>query len=378
MRRRKIFIIISILCCCLGIVATIGVKFSQTGHKHELTEARVYHISQEGIYYTRSCNDGYSQVFSTGASLLEVMKTVTEQDRIILDEDIVLDRDIIIKSSSDTQPIGFNLDINLDLNNHQISSDVGSIGGAMFKLNADLGTIKLNVKNGKLYSEDFQYIFGFQTGVNFNQATRNVILNLDNVECVVKGNNATPLFVNNSASNIEVVANNCTFEAQELSTESANAVGAYINAQDSRFYFTGCDFKGIDALYVKQGRVNLNNCKLNTESGSARTLQQTQNPFYAIGSALLLESHNSNAGCTQFNVIITGCDLQSLGASLIKMIQTTSDGVSSSVNNSSHIVVNSARFIGGSVTESINEDVITCTNAPVFEMEGDKPMFVVK
>ncbi|MBQ3502229.1 MAG: hypothetical protein IJA72_01005, partial [Clostridia bacterium] len=363
----------------------IAVAHPHQKHEHTLGEARVYHVSQDGIYYTRQCNDNYSENFTTQASLLDIMKTMSSQDKIVLTEDIVLDESLTISSVvlGENGPVGLNLNVNIDLNNHQITSNIADdVDGAMFKLSANYGTIKFNIKNGKIYSEDFKYIFDFQNDTTVSSVNKNISLNIDNVECVVKGNNTTPLYANSTAHGIEVNAVNSKFIAQQSTTTDDNTVGVFINSANSRFNFTGCDFEGADGVYVKQGRVNLNKCNLNSTLSTRRTLQETENPFFAIGATLLAESYNSSTGCTQFNVVITDCVATANSYTAIYLIQTNEEGHDVAFNNNSSVVVNSGMFNGNPQSfeykNSLNENIITYANTPIAENVNDIYMFVVK
>ena len=68
MKKNKLFLSISMAICVICIAITLGIAFSQPKHKHELGEARVYHVSQDSIYYTRQCDDGHAENFSTSAT----------------------------------------------------------------------------------------------------------------------------------------------------------------------------------------------------------------------------------------------------------------------------------------------------------------------
>ena len=340
MKKNKLFLSISMAICVICIAITLGIAFSQPKHKHELGEARVYHVSQDSIYYTRQCDDGHAENFSTSASLIEVIKSVTADDKIVLDEDIVLTEDLKVWSFVSGALIPHNLNVNLDLNGHKISSDAEDTTGAMIKFSANLGTINFNIKNGKLYSEDFKYLFDFQNSP-LNNSTKNIVVNIDNVECMVKGNDSTPLFVDDSVSNIELNATNSKFVATKAGESDLNIVGAFINSQNSVFNFTGCEFEGADALYVKQGRVNLDNCNLNSILTANRAWDTTGNPFYATGASILAESYNSSMGCTRFNVVIFNSVLKAING--IYLVQGNEQGYPADVNEASSIIVKSRR-----------------------------------
>ena len=384
MKKNKLFIIIAIALCAVGIAATLAIKFLQPGHKHNLAEARIYHVSQNQIYYTRCCDDGYVKEFSTEASLIEVMKTVTKHDKIVLDEDIVLTEDLKVWSFVPNSQTNLNLNINLDLNNHQISTDIDNdVNGAMFNFNANIGSIRFNIKNGKLYSEDFEYLFQFQNSSNIQSFVKSIIVNIDNVECVVKGNNVAPMFVDNTSKNIEINATGSKFIAQqENSTTDLNLVGAFINSQNSNFNFINCDFSGADALYIKQGNVNLNGCKFNSILDVQRVWQPNDTPFYTKGAAILAESYNSSVGCTQFNITISNCELTSasvIGGG-IYLIQNSQTGYEDKVNDNSSITVNSGKFTAQPTNyiNSLGHNVITYSSEPVPQLIDGKPMFVVE
>ena len=115
MNKKKLGMFISIAVCAVLIVTVLCITFLQPEHKHSLSNARVYHISNSEVYYTRSCKDGYSKKFETNATFAEIMSTATSNDTIVLDEDIVLNDEITLKSFvvKNNLPQGVKLNINL-------------------------------------------------------------------------------------------------------------------------------------------------------------------------------------------------------------------------------------------------------------------------
>ena len=74
--------------------------------------------------------------------------------------------------SASSVSVGFeyNLNINLNLNGHTISTDIDNIEyDSMFRINVNLGSINLNISNGKLISHDTSYIFRFKNNKNSGQ-----------------------------------------------------------------------------------------------------------------------------------------------------------------------------------------------------------------
>lgn len=372
MKKRKLVIIISSIICLALMASVVAITFSKPKHKHSLGEAKTYHISNQGVYYTRQCCDEYVKSFNTGVSFLDVMMTTSSSDKIVLDEDLTITETITINSaaSGESGPVPLNLNINLDLNGHQINTDAAPGNGSMFDLRANYGKISLNIKNGKLFTDDLSYIFSFKNNTTANN-NQNIVLNIDNVECVVKGANATPLFANNTAVGISVSATDSKFIVQNAEGASQNTgVGAFINCDGGNFAFTNCDFEAGDGIYVKQGKVDLVGCNLKSVL-SKRIYQETANPFYAIGAALLAESYNSGTDCTLFDITINNCYMENKQSfTMIYIISTSAVGGEAAFNDDSCINVESGRFGANPATatygykNSLDEDVVKYNSEP--------------
>lgn len=341
MKKNKLKLIIGIVVCVVlaGVVTSIALL--TPNHKHNLGSAKTYHIANDGIYYTRLCKDGCVKRFETKASFEDVLTTVSSQDNIILDEDIVLENEIKLKSFvAEGQGIkGVTLNINLDLNNYGLITNVEQTeNNSMFMLNASYGKINFNVKNGKLYSQDLTYLFRF---ANNTQLQDSIVLSFNNVECKVVGDEATPIFAHNESSSIKVNAINSKFIAEKSTAENADyGVGVFINSK-SEFNFNNCYFEGGDAVYVKQGTVNLTDCTLVNVGLAKRVERVSEELFYAMGTCLATESNMQ----TQFDIVIENCNMIGNSSStMIYVAQTSIDGSTPQINTESKIDIVSCTF----------------------------------
>ena len=153
-KKRLILIICSCICVLLAsAVVTIAFTYSPPKHKHVFAEDKTYHICNNGIYYTKTCKDGCIVSFETKATFTDVLSSVTEIDNIVLDENVILTEDVIVKSfagsGDDVQDIELN--INLDLNGFTLSTNVeNSQNNSLFMFNANRGSVEFNVKNGRI------------------------------------------------------------------------------------------------------------------------------------------------------------------------------------------------------------------------------------
>ena len=332
-------------CVCLAIVAmvvAVAVSYSEPKHRHTLTDAKTYFVYDDHIEYTRGCTDGCTVKFDTGAKFNDLFLMTTEQDKIVLEDDIVLNSEIYLKSYITLEDtLEFN--INLDLNNHTISTDIAdSENDSMFMFNANRGNVNLNVSNGKLLSETTSYIFRFK---NTKRSGQNIKINLDNVECEVSGIEATPLFAHDCV-NIEFNANNSKFISNTVSSNNGDyGVGAFINS-DSEFNFDNCYFEGGDAVYVKDGVVNLKGCKLVNSGLAHHSAQGVETLFSAVGACLTVDSHSDGSSYTKFIVTIDGCEMESQSSvKMIYALQTANDaGVEVGLDPNSIVNVLSCKF----------------------------------
>ena len=371
MKKRKIALIFSVVVCLVLAVSVMVIAFNRPAHKHDLKNAKTYHLTNDGIYYTMTCKDGCKVGFETGMSFTETLTAMSASDKIVLEEDIVINNEIEINSvvTKDELPLPIELNINLDLNNHTITTNVDeTINDSLFMLNATYGKITFNIKNGKIESNDLSYIFRFATA---NDAQDTIILNTNNVEYKVVGNKATPLFAHNECSGIKVNAINSKFIAHKANDlNSDHGVGVYINSE-SVFNFTNCYVEGADAIYVKQGTVDLIGCELVNVELARRYAGTSENSFKAVGSCLATESYTTSQGTTKFNITITDCSMiGNYSSTMICLVETGEMGVQLAINSNSSINVESCRFnhnpeIGGT------HDILHYPNDELPQYEGD-------
>ncbi|MBO5910178.1 MAG: hypothetical protein J6Q15_01575 [Clostridia bacterium] len=345
-KKRLILIVCSCLCVVFaGVVMAIAISYTSPQHRHVLGKNKTYHICNDHIYYTRVCQDGCDVAFETKATLTDVFTSVTEEDDIILDEDVSLTEELFIKSfvgtGNDVKDLELN--INLDLNNFTLSINVDETeNDTMFMFNANRGKINFNISNGKISSQDTSYIFRFK---NTTRSGDNIKLNIDNVECLVSGIKATPLFAHDCV-NIEVNANNSKFISNTTTSNTGDyGVGVFINS-DSQFNFTNCYFEGGDAVYVKDGTVNLTGCKLVNEGLVQHPTQGVETLFSAVGACLTADSHTTSKDITTFIITIKDCEMESRSSyKMIYVIETAyASGVQVGVDDKSIIDVQSCAF----------------------------------
>lgn len=357
MKKNKLIMLGVIAFCSVLIAVVMAIAFNQPEdttkpHIHSLGEARTYHITNNGVYYTLACkHDDYSERFETSILLDDVLVIADANDKIVLDEDIVLDHIIAVNSfvNVDGFPEGREVNINLDLNNYSLTTSLTgeqtqSIS-SVFVLNASYGTINFNVSNGKIYTDELLYIFNF---INNKMSGQSISVKIDNVECKVSGNNVTPLYAHKNSTNIKLTATDSEFIAEKPSTATTNTgVGAFINS-DSEFNFNNCNFVGGDAINVKRGTVNLNNCELiSKEHVWIANSESAIDSFNTMGACLLADSYHESAtaGYTKFIVNIRGCSMTSLNSSkMICVIETATSGLEKGVNGESQINVESCTF----------------------------------
>lgn len=344
MKKNKLKLVIGIASCLVLASIVVAIVLLQPKHKHTLGEVKTYHITNDGVYYTRSCNDGYTERFETDASFDEVLAISNEEVNIVLDENITLNHELTLKSIAleNGNPKGINLNINLDLNNYTLQTAVDTVeNNSIFMLNANYGTINLNIKNGKIYSQDLLYIFRF---VNSDNLDENIKLKLNDVECKVIGSKATPLFAHNESSGIIVNATNSKFISKKSTEEASDyGVGAFVNSE-SEFNFNNCYFEGGDAVYVKQGIVNLIECEL-VNAGLDKRFEQVNEKFTAIGTCLATETYTTADGATQFEITITDCKMIGNNSNIMVYVaQTAEEELTPGINNESSITINSCSF----------------------------------
>jgi len=358
MKEKKKALIVSIGICMALIFAVMIIVFTRPEHKHNLGQAKVYHVSNSEVYYTRRCKCGDDIRFDTKIPFEDVMLLANAEDKIVLDEDIVLNNEVIISSviTRDGLPIALDLNINFDLNNHTISTNIQqSTKDAVFMLNSTYGTIKFNISNGKIETQDLSTIFRVSTQ---SQDENAIQLNINNVESKVDGSGVTALYAYNNSGAVTVNANNSKFIASNSQDgEINNGVGVFINC-DSRFNFTNCYFEGGDAVYVKEGYVNLIECDLVNSGLEQRTVQSNKESFSAIGSCLATETYTTNEGQTKFTINIDTCSMIANDSSLMIFVAQTGDnGINTSINPDSSINVVSCVFSHNPIAE-VDYDIV--------------------
>ena len=120
---RKKWILITGICISFVLITTVlSVLVFQLRHKHQLGDAKVYHIYNDHISYTRQCiKDGYTQSFESEATFAEVIANLGSDDKIVVEEDIVSSQIFKIDSSSaQGSVIGKDVVVDIDLNNKKI------------------------------------------------------------------------------------------------------------------------------------------------------------------------------------------------------------------------------------------------------------------
>lgn len=355
MRRKRLVLSICASLCVVLIGIVVAVVFLSPKHTHKLSESRTYHISNSSIYYTRACAKGCEIKYQEDITIVDLFASVRAQDKIVLDENVVLNEELVLKGFSGEQELDLN--INLDLNNFRLSSNVSNKNyNSLFMLNANRGSIKLNISNGHLYSNDLLYIFRFS---NNGEMGGDIELNLNKVNCEVLGNRATPLYAQGTVSTTRDGTISMTNALMKINATNSKfistcanhnygadcdycGVGAFINSA-SDFNFTNCEFFGGDGVFVKQGNLNLTNCKLaNSALVPPTTLTaQRSSDFDAVGASLLVDNYTTSEGTTKFNIVIKNCIMNSDSGKGIYVVETADEGLELAVNSESFIDVQS-------------------------------------
>ena len=120
---RKKWIFITAACVAFVILTTVlSVLIFQFRHEHQLGDAKVYHIYNDRIYYTRQCTkDNYAKSIETDLTFAEVVENLGNADRIILEEDITASQIFNIRGYLyDGGLVERNRVVNIDLNNNKI------------------------------------------------------------------------------------------------------------------------------------------------------------------------------------------------------------------------------------------------------------------
>lgn len=365
MKKNKLILMIcSLLCVVLSIgVISVAVFHKEPKHKHVLNDAKTYHICNDHVYYTRQCHDGCEVIFETKATFADAVMGVTKDDKIVLDEDVVLNQEVFVQSfvGSGANTEDLELTINIDLNNYTLSNYVADKEyDSMFMFSANRGKINFNIQNGKINTAYSSYIFKFK---NTKYSGENIVLNINNVECETSGIQTSPIFASN-AYNMVINATDCKFKSNTTGKQNGDfGVGAFINS-DSVFNFNNCYFEGGDGLYVRRGKVNLLGCTLVNEGLVAHDSQSTDK-FSAVGACLVADSHNTINGVSEFSIIIQNCSMQGNASfKMIYVIETKSQNdLNLDISDNSIVDVRSCRFNNNPTTLAIPQyDIVKYPN----------------
>ncbi|MFQ6723836.1 MAG: hypothetical protein ACLRFE_00695 [Clostridia bacterium] len=360
-KKRPVLIVCSFLCLILmGVVVAIAFTYKPPKHQHVLGEDRVYHITTNTIHYTRTCQDGCQVPFKTRATFTDVLMSLTPNDKVVLDEDVYLKETVFIKTFSgageDVQTL--DIDIDLDLNNHTLTANnLSSEHNSIFMFNSNLGSVNLNVKNGKIVANGLSHIFRFK---NTRDSGENIILNIDNVECVSNAIKSAPLYVH-EVYNAEINAVDSKFISTNTSNNDCDyGVGVFVN-NNNLCDFNNCYFEGGDAVHVKSGTVNLTDCHL-VNSGLVSNPGQSVKDFSAVGACLTVNSHTTSGGTTEFNITIKRCFMEALNSvKMIYEVQTAEESKAVSQNENSIVDVQSCTF-NQDPTAIVNSNLIKYPN----------------
>lgn len=341
----------------IGFVVA-GVVNGLNAPKHKLEDAKIYHIGQDRCYYTQSCDHCEGALVEVDMDFVQILHAATISDQIILDENIELSNIVLDGYNTYNNKIVKQLNINLDLNQHSITSNLSdaSTAKSLIDLQAYNCSINLNIKNGQLRANNLLYVFDFK-----NLISKNIVLNLDDVKCETVGEKSTPMFAHNTSSGMKINARNCEFVAEKSGLVETKNVGAFINS-DSEFNFNNCYFSGGDGVYVKQGSVDLVGCCLeNKNLGSQGTRVVAAETFLPVGRCLVAESYtyvkDLNTLTTQFNLVIDRCEFIATTSNMAILIDES--GETGAFNSGSSIEIKSARFNSSDVTESLNRSFVS-------------------
>lgn len=365
MKKSKLILII---CACMCVVLSgivLAIAFWQPpAHKHKLLNAKTYHIYNDRVYYTRQCKDvdGYIETVNMNATFVDVLSSIQPEDKIILEENIVVNKEITLNSfRTDTpSPEGINLVVNLDLNDKTISTNgvFTKTNNSLFMLNATYGQLEFNVKNGSISSQELLYIF------KFTAREGNIKLNIDDVEFSVEGIKATPLYVHD-VSSVTVNANDSKFIARNTtSVASESSVGVFINS-DGTFNFDNCYFQGGDAVHVRRGTVNLTDCVLNTKGLLMQTEQTivSGDGFMAMGASLVADSRTDANGTSVFKITVTGCTMTTENSNrMIYVLKTATQGSTAQIEAESIVDVVSCIFTRDPANGGANYNIVEYPN----------------
>lgn len=342
---------IGITCACVAfmmVTVVLSVLIFNFRHKHQLSDAKIYHIYNDHITYTQKCvKDKYTQSFETDKTFTEVIASVSDKDKIVLEEDITLSTIIKISPTvSQTENSNKNVNINIDLNNKTIQS--------MFELNATYGDIKFNISNGVVDS-------AFVNAIKVSGINGKAEINISNVQCYSTGDKNAPLYIED-VYKVSVSARNSKFVSKNsLSEYSSYGVGVFIN-NDGDFNFENCTLDGGDGLHVRRGTISLKNCNLVNTGLISQDYQSLSKGFRAVGASLATNCYVTGAGSTNFEITVENCVMITNNSNrVIYVYKTAQSGYEDSVNYSSFIDIVSCKF-DENPNEFANFDMIRYSN----------------
>lgn len=330
MRKKWIFIAaISVVCILLTVV--FSVLIFQLRHKHQLGDAKVYHIYNDHIYYTRQCvKDGHTQSFETDTTFAEVLEGVGAEDKIIVEEDILSAEIFKIKSFAPQLEVrSKDVVINIDLNNKKISS--------AFELIATYGTIKFNISNGTI-NTSYRHAFKLEGELG------KIEVNINDVDCYSTGYKTSPLYVEN-VKEVSVNALDSKFVAKKDTDGGYNyGVGAFLNGVGD-FNFENCLFEGGDGLHVKNGDVSLIGCNLVNNGLISQDYQSVSSGFSAVGASLAAHCYTDVEGTTDFKITVEDCVMTTnTSNTVMRVYKVAESGYDVVINPDSYILIKSCKF----------------------------------
>ena len=312
-------------------MATICVLIFQLRHKHQLSEARVYHIYNDRVYYTRQCvKDKHIQSFETDKTFADVVESLSNDDQIVMEEDFEVPGIFEIATTpNQSEGLEDNVIININLNNKKICS--------MFELNIDGGNVKFNISNGVVDSTCIN-------AIKVSGQNGNVELNITNVECYSVGDKNASLYIEGS-NQVLVNANNSKFISKNTSSSYHNyGVGVFIN-NEGEFLFNNCTLEGGDGLHVRQGNISLTDCSLINTGLIAQDYQSLCSGFYAVGASLVAHCYTENAQTTAFKITVDNCVMITNNSNrVIYVYKVASLGDEAVMNSNSYIEIISCKF----------------------------------
>lgn len=330
MRKKWIWI----ACASVAVVmisVALGVLIYHISHKHKLGDAKVYHIYNDHITYTRQCvKDKHTQSFTTDKTFAEIIANLSGNDKIVVEEDISKAEVFrITPTLSQTESAGNDIEINIDLNNKKIRS--------MFELNATYGNIKFNISNGIIDSTS-------ANAIKISGQTDKVEVNISNVECYSTGYKNAALYVE-YVNAVEVNASNSKFISKnDGSIYDMYGVGVFINNKGN-FRFENCILEGGDGIHVRQGTVSLKGCDLINSGLIARDYQSVSSGFNAVGASLAAHCYTSAAGTTKFEITVENCAMVTNNSNrVIYVYKTAQAGYGENENINSYIDIVSCKF----------------------------------